>query len=98
MSPVGTMSFDTTDTLIASDSGGTPLRLLTGDDMPPLLIGMVSTLTNTFSRSFGAFGKGFHWFVFDAGSVHACADGGLSVPFADEVYTYRTPIPGCPAK
>jgi hypothetical protein len=98
ISPVGSMSFDVTDTLQASDSGGTPLRLLTGDDIPPALNGALTTITSVFSQSLGPFGKGFHWFVFDAGAVRACGDGGLSIPFADEVYTYQTPIPGCPGK
>jgi hypothetical protein len=94
----GTISFDTVDTLQASDSGGKPLRLLSGDDIPPAINGTVSTMTSVFSQSLGAFGRGFHWFVFDAGSVHACSSGGLSIPFADEVYVYQTPIPGCPGQ
>jgi len=98
LSPVETASFDAVDTLKATDGGGTPLRLLTGDDIPPTLNGAVTTMTSVFSQLLGPFGKGFHWFVFDAGSVHPCGDGGLSIPFADEVYTYQTPIPGCPAK
>ena len=56
MSPAGTASFDTVDTLKASDSGGTPLRLLTGDDIPPTLNGTVSTLTSVFSKMLGPFG------------------------------------------
>ena len=31
----------------------------------------------------------------DGAAVHACAAGILSIPFANEVYTYQTPIPGC---
>lgn len=98
ISPVGTMSFDIVDTLQASDGGGAPLRLLSGDNIPPLVNGMVSAMTSMLGQSLGPLGKGIHWFVFEAGSVHACVDGGLSIPFADEVYTYQTPIPGCPRK
>lgn len=94
-SPTGTISFDTVQTLQASGGDAKPLRLLSGDDIPPTVNGTVSTMTSVFSQSLGAFGKGFHWFVFDAGSVHACTDGVLSVPFAGEVYTFQTPIPGC---
>jgi hypothetical protein len=96
VSPAGTISFDVIDALQAADGAGKPLRLLTGDDIPPAVNGTVSIMTSVFSQSLGAFGKGFHWFVFDAGAVHACGAGGLSIPFADEVYTYQTPIPGCP--
>jgi hypothetical protein len=66
-----------------------------GDAIPPAVVGTVTMLESMFGRSFGQFGKGFHWFVFDAGTVNACKNGGLSVPFADEIYTYQTPFPGC---
>jgi hypothetical protein len=93
--PAGVMSFDDIDTLQAKDASGQPLKLLTGDQIPPVVAGTVTMLESLSSRSFGPFGKGFHWFVFDAGAVNACKAGGLSVPFADEIYTYQTPIPGC---
>jgi hypothetical protein len=93
--PGGTMSFDNITTLPVTDAKGTSLRLLSGDEIPPVLAGTVAVLTSAFGQSFGAFGKGFHWFVFEAGSINVCKDGGLSVPFAGEVYTYQTPFPGC---
>lgn len=96
-SATGTMSFDPIDTLEAKDGEGKPLQLLRGDDIPPAINGVVTVLEGVFGQSFGAFGKGFHWFVFAAGAVNACKDGGLSVPFADEDYSYPTPIPGCQA-
>jgi len=95
VTPAGTITFDPIDNLQASAGDSKPLRLLSGDDIPPAINGAVSTMTSMFSQSLGAFGRGFHWFVFEGGSVHACESGGLSIPFADEVYTYQTPIPGC---
>lgn len=41
-------------------------------------------------------GQGTHWFVFEANNVHSCGVGGLAVPYDGELYTYQTPIPGCP--
>jgi len=95
IAPAGTMSFDPPDTLQASGEASQPLRLLSGDDIPPTVAGMVATMTSMFSQSLGPLGKGIHWFVFDGAAVHACAAGILSIPFANEVYTYQTPIPGC---
>jgi hypothetical protein len=42
-------------------------------------------------------GQGMRIFAFDNGGVHACSKGGISIPYDGEVYTYATPIPGCPA-
>ena len=44
----------------------------------------------------GAMGQGMAFFAYENGGVHACQKGGLSIPFNDEVYTYDTPVPGCP--
>ena len=96
-SPAGTISFDNIETLQVLDAEAKPLRRLSTDEIPPAVNGAVMVLISSFSQSLGAFGKGFRWFVFDTGSVHACNAGKVSVPFADEVYTYETPIPGCPA-
>ncbi len=91
----GAMSHETTDTLDVADGSGAKLRLLRNDDMPPTVKGIVTTVTGMFGQSLGAFGKGMQWFVFESGSVRTCEKGGLAVSFANEVYTYETPIPGC---
>jgi hypothetical protein len=93
--PSAAMSFDPVETLHPAAGDGTPLKLMTSDDIPPSVNGMVTTMTTALGQSMGPFGKGIHWFVFDAGSVNACKPGGLSVPFLGEIYTYKTPIPGC---
>ncbi len=91
----GRMSFDEIDTLKATDGQANPLTLLTKDNTPPAMVGMVSTIKASFGQALGPLGDGMRWFVFDGGSVHACSKGRMSVPFAGETYTYDTPIPGC---
>jgi hypothetical protein len=94
--PGGIMTFDAIDTLPVNDGGGTPLKALTGDDIPPTLAGYIVTLQGSLRQSMGATGLGIHVFAYDGGNVHACQKGGMSISFAGEVYTYDTPVPGCP--
>jgi hypothetical protein len=94
----GTMSFDPIESIEASDGSGSPLTRLTGDDIPPLAQGTLTTLQAMLQKAIGPMGQGFRWFVFEGGAVHACEAGGLSVAYDGETYTYETPIPGCPAK
>lgn len=98
MQPGGIITFDTIDLPQVKDGKGTPLKALSGDDIPPTLAGYLVTLQGTMRQSIGAFGQGMHVFAFDGGNVHACQKGGMSISFAGETYTYDTPIPGCPAK
>lgn len=96
VAPTGTISFAATDTLGANDGNGRALKFLSTNDIPPAITGLLTGLQAALGQSLGAMGQGFRWFVFEAGGVHACAPGGLSIPFAGETYTYETPIPGCP--
>lgn len=96
MSSLGLFSFDKIDFLMVKDSEAKPLQLLTGDEIPPTIVGALSLMEASLSRSLGQFGKGIHWFVFTGGSTHACGSSGISIPFAGETYTYDTPMPGCP--
>jgi len=91
-----TMTFDQVATLDVVDGSGKALNSLNTSTMPPTVVGALAALQSAFGRSIGALGQGVHWFAFDSGSVHACAKGGLTVPFAGVKYTYVTPIPGCP--
>ena len=95
-SSVGSVTFDPIDSLQVKDSNARPLRRLSGEEIPPLVAGTVAIMESMFGQSLGAFGKGMHWFVFAGGTVHACGNGGISIPFAGETYTYDTPFPGCP--
>jgi len=98
VAPTGTMSFAAIDSLGANDGGGRALKFLTMNDIPPAITGLLSGLQAALNQSLGAMGQGIHWFVFEAGGVHACGPGpgGLSIPFEGETYTYETPIPSCP--
>ena len=93
----GAMSFDAVDALQAQDADKKPLTLLEGDKIPPDVAASVSFIGASMRQAIGAMGQGMHFFVFDAGAVHACAKGQLAIPFAGETYTYDTPFPGCPA-
>jgi hypothetical protein len=95
--PGGSMLFDAIDTLQAKDADGKPLTLLEGDKLPADASGFVTAMGGTMKQALGAMGQGMRIFVFDNGGVHSCTKGGLLIPYDGEVYTYNTPIPGCPA-
>jgi len=97
MGPGGSMLFDVIDTLKAKDGNGTTLKLLEGDKLPDDISQFVLAMGGTMKQAIGAMGQGMRFFVFENGGVHACTKGKLAIPYAGEVYTYETPIPGCPA-
>jgi len=97
VSAAGVFTFDDIPALDAK-SGSTSLTPLNGDAIPPTVAGMLTTFKSSLGQALGSTGQGLRWFVFDAGSLHACDKGGLSVPLADETYTWDTPVPGCPEK
>lgn len=98
VNPGMTFSFEDVQTLEANDGSGNPLTPVLRDELPPAFIGFLSSLEATFRQSLGRLGDGTKFFIFDAGAVRACEDGGLSVPFAGETYTWDTPFPGCTAR
>jgi hypothetical protein len=98
LGPGGTMLFDDIPPLKATDGDGTPLKLLTGGDIPKNVAQGVQALNGMLKQSIGAMGQGMKFFVFEPGAVKACGKGKLSIPYAGETYTYDTPIPGCQAQ
>jgi hypothetical protein len=94
----GSMSFEELDPLTARDQTGKPLVPVTRDELPPTNTAMLAGMEGLLRQSLGALGKGMKMFVFDGGAVSSCKQGQLSVPFADETYTWNTPIPGCAQK
>jgi hypothetical protein len=92
---LGNITFAPADTLQASVNGR-PLSLLTPATMPPAVSGILTVMQNMLGKSLGPMGQGIRWFVFDGGSFHSCGSGQLSVPYANETYTFDAPIPGCP--
>ena len=91
----GTASFDDITALQATDKNGAPLNALTQDKIPPTAAGIVTVMEGVFRQVVGPMGKGMKTFIFDSGSVGVCKSGVLSVPYAGETYTWKTPIPGC---
>ena len=98
LGPAGSMLFDAIDPLQVKDAGGKPLTPLEGDLLPADAAAFVTAMGGTMKQALGAMGQGMRIFVYENGGVHACTKGGISIPYAGEVYTYDTPFPGCPAK
>jgi hypothetical protein len=84
------------DSLQALDGNGKALNAIAQDKLPPNVVTFLAAFGSVMSQSLGVVGKGMQYFVFNAGDVNACKKGGMSIPFNGEVYTYNTPIPGCP--
>jgi hypothetical protein len=93
-----TPSYDPISQLQATDERGSALVLLTGDKIPPEAQGVLVILQGVLKKTIGPMGEGIQWFVFDPGAVRACGEGGLSISYDGETYTYETPVPGCSAK
>ena len=91
-----TFSFAEVDHLDVERSDGTRLTPLSSDQFPPAVAGTLAALEAGLRQGLGVMGRGIRWFVFDGTNVDSCAKGDLSVLFAGEVYTFDTPIPGCP--
>jgi hypothetical protein len=91
----GTISAENIDALEARDASGKPLTPVTRSNMSPTTAGTVTVIEKMFEQSLGAMGGGMKMFVFEPGDLGACKKGQLSVPFADETYTWDTPFPGC---
>jgi hypothetical protein len=94
----GIMSFDDIDNLEVKDQGGKALTPVAKTDLPPTNTAMLAALEAMFRQSIGAMGKGMKMFVFDGGNTDSCKKGQLSVPLANETYTWDTPFPGCDQK
>jgi hypothetical protein len=91
----GIMSYDDIDALDVKDQSGKPLTSIARGDLPPTNTAMLAALEAMFRQSIGAMGKGMKMFVFDGANVDSCRRGQLSVPLANETYTWDTPFPGC---
>jgi len=92
----GKASFASDAQVTVKDANGNVLREIKDEDLTPTLSGGLHAMEAVFRQALGPMGQGFHWFVFDGASVHACSPGsGFSVQFAGTNYTYDTPVPGC---
>ena len=77
-----------------TDGSGTPLKEVSGGDIPPSLVGLIAASQAGLAQVTQGKGK-IHWMVFQAGAINACTNGRLSVTYAGETYTFDTPLPGC---
>jgi hypothetical protein len=89
--PTLKLSFEDITALQASDESGRALTPVAKDDLPPVSIAMLTAM----EASAGAMGNGMKLFVFDGAGIDSCSKGRLSIPFANETYTWDTPFPGC---
>jgi hypothetical protein len=93
--PTGKFTFEDINALQASDQNARALIPLAKSDLPPVTVGMLTALESLFRQSAGAMGNGMKLFVFDGAGIDSCSKGRLSIPLADETYTWDTPFPGC---
>jgi len=89
------MSFDNIADLRITDSTSRSISALGTTTIPPEAAQAVGSVRTLAQQSLGPIGQGMRWFVFDGSTIHSCAPGKMSVPFAGETYTFDTPIPGC---
>jgi hypothetical protein len=93
--PAAGLTFDDIKTLEARDQTGTTLSPVSRDALPPASIELLMGFEAGYRRGLGPRGTGTRFFLFDAGMVHACEKGGISIPYDGEIYTWDTPFPGC---
>jgi hypothetical protein len=93
--PGAPMSFDNIADLRIADSTSRSISALGTNLIPPEAAQALGSVRTLAQQSLGPIGQGMRWFVFDGSTIHSCAAGKMSVPFAGETYTYDTPIPGC---
>jgi hypothetical protein len=87
--------FEFNATLEARGSDGKLLSLIPRDALPPAVAVLVTYYETYARQTYGQFGSGTKFFIFDAGTVRACEKGQLFIPFVGETYTWNTPFPGC---
>jgi hypothetical protein len=95
--PVTGLRFDDVDKLEVRNESGNHFAPFDQDLLPPASIGNLSAFEAGYRQGLGPRGKGTKFFQFEAGGVHACEKGGISVPYDGETYTWETPFPGCSA-
>ena len=93
----GALAFENVPALQIADQNGRMFSAIPDSSLPADVSQGIANLQALSRQSqLGPIAQGMHWFVYQADSIHSCAPGRLSVPFAGETYTFDTPIPGCP--
>jgi hypothetical protein len=92
--PDGPVTYDDVQGVQVTDGSGQSLKELTGDAIPPALVGITAGASASFRQGTQGRGK-MYWGIYEAGGVNACRSGKLLVTYDGETYSYDTPLPGC---
>ncbi|HUE64514.1 MAG TPA: hypothetical protein VMO78_09090 [Rhizomicrobium sp.] len=92
--PSGLATYDDVQGVQVTDGSGQALKEVTGDAIPPALVGITASANATLRQSTQGRGK-MYWGIYEAGSVSPCLPGKLLVTYDGETYNYDTPLPGC---
>ncbi len=92
--PSGPVIYDDVQGVQVTDGGRQPLKELTGDAIPPALVGITASANASIRQTTQGRGKMF-WGIYEAGGVNPCLPGKLLVAYDGETYNYDTPLPGC---
>ncbi|MDE0539150.1 MAG: hypothetical protein OXH94_10545 [Rhodospirillales bacterium] len=95
ISPGGSFTFRTPAAPTVDVALRGPQTNLPDSEIEPAALGVIETLRQMLGQALGPAGKGFRWFTFDGSNINSCADGAFAIKYADESYTFETPIPGC---
>jgi hypothetical protein len=96
ISPAADVTFTDFEAPSVLGTDGKALKLVKEEDHPPGVVAVLAGLKSVMVKAIGPMGKGMKLLVYETGTVNACKPGKVSIPFGGEVYTYDTPIPGCP--
>lgn len=95
ISPGGSFTFRTPMAPTVDVAPRGPQINLPDSKIEPAALGMIESFRQIFGRALGPIGKGIRWFTFDGNNVKSCAAGAFAIKYANEAYTFETPIPGC---
>lgn len=94
----GVVSFDDIAEPDVKNQDGKSLKPIERADLPPASIAVLTAMEAVFRQSLGPMGKGMKTLIYEAGDIDSCGKGRLSVPFANETYTWDTPFAACNLK
>ena len=92
--PGGLASYDDVQGVQVSDGRGQALKEVTGDAIPPALVGITASANASVRQTTQGRGIMF-WGIYEAGAVNPCQSGKLLVTYDGETYNFDTPLPGC---
>jgi hypothetical protein len=90
----GAATWDDIEGVVVTDGNGQPLKEVTGDAIPPSLVGMTAGVDASMRQSTQGKSK-VRWGIYEAGAINACQPGKLMVSYDGEGCSFDTPMPGC---